>query len=567
TRADLDAAIRAARDLDDMRATSSPRSDVVAAFQGPRWSLGPGERAAWGVAVLWALDEDAAPDVEAVRAWSAGLEPHVLLERELAEQRAWLGPLPPGLRADEARLWRASEVVLRMAQVREPGRGFGQILASLPPGLGHVDSQWNIAWVRDMAYATVALARSGHLEEAAAALRFQIAAGPGRHTAIVGRPYRISITRYFGDGSEESDCNADGPNIEFDGFGLFLWSLAETVRAGFVMPEAWWSVVEDEIADVLVSLRDETGGLRPDSSIWEVHWNGRQRRFTYSALAAVRGLCDVADLARAAGRLEAARRWRDAALGIRHALLERHRDRRGALGQSQEDVAIGHHYADAAAIEGISWSVFDPGRRTAQATVAMLLDALRVPTGVGWMRNDDGGWYDSQEWVFIGLRALPALRAVGLREQAERLDAWLLGQALANDLQWSELHDARTGRYAGSIPMVGFGAGAYILSRLPLPEPPCGEYAPDEPALLPLADGGVPEGDAGTADGSAASDGGLGDGPAASPDGERPPRAAGTGCACRASHGSRSHETAALISSAIGLAAGLGRYRRGGRRS
>ena len=75
-----------------------------------------------------------------------------------------------------------------------------------------------------MAYATVALARAGHLDEARDALIFQLTAGPGRHEAEVGMPYRVSITRYFGNGAEESDCNAAGPNIEFDGFGLFLWS-------------------------------------------------------------------------------------------------------------------------------------------------------------------------------------------------------------------------------------------------------------------------------------------------------------------------------------------------------
>ena len=48
----------------------------------------------------------------------------------------------------------------------------------------------------------------------------------------------------------------------------------------------WWPVIRGEIADVLVSLVDDSGVIAADSSIWEVHWNGRQRRFTYTSPAA-----------------------------------------------------------------------------------------------------------------------------------------------------------------------------------------------------------------------------------------------------------------------------------------
>ena len=54
--------------------------------------------------------------------------------------------------------------MLRMAQSREPNRpgryGNGLIIASLPDGV------WFTPWVRDMAYATVALALMGHRDEA-----------------------------------------------------------------------------------------------------------------------------------------------------------------------------------------------------------------------------------------------------------------------------------------------------------------------------------------------------------------------------------------------------------------
>ena len=36
---------------------------------------------------------------------------------------------------------------------------------------------------------------------------------------------RSRLVRYYGFGVEETDFNDFGPNLEFDGFGLFLWAL------------------------------------------------------------------------------------------------------------------------------------------------------------------------------------------------------------------------------------------------------------------------------------------------------------------------------------------------------
>ena len=129
--------------------------------------------------------------------------------------------------------------ILKMGQLREPGRGRGQILASLVPGA------WRIAWVRDMAYAILGLVRAGHLAEAKLALEFMLNAEMRRDGdrnfydvnfierdlgVTLSADYAISVTRYFGDGTEESDSNAAGPNIEFDNWGLFLWALGAYVE-------------------------------------------------------------------------------------------------------------------------------------------------------------------------------------------------------------------------------------------------------------------------------------------------------------------------------------------------
>jgi GH15 family glucan-1,4-alpha-glucosidase len=536
--------LRAGADIDDSRGTSGPVSDLAPGFAGAPVTLASGESVWMAASVLWALDEDAGPDVDALRTWVAGRSPQELLNAERAAWDAWHTDAPAGLTDEQRDLWLQSAAILRMGQVRETGPGFGQILASLPPGLGFVDAQWNISWVRDMAYAVAGLARSGHLDEAKAALEFQLNAPQGRHTAEVGMPYRISVTRYFGNGEEESDCNADGPNIEFDGFGLFLWSLGEYLRAGgdASIVDDHWAVISTEIADVLVSLVDESGVISADSSIWEVHWNGRQRRFTYTSLAAVRGLCEAAELAAGRGDDEAATTYQETAESIRAALIERHIDPRGAFVQSAEDLIAGHNYVDAATVEAINWGIVDPAGQVAQSTLTSLLDNLTVETGTGLMRNDDGGWYDSQEWVFVDFRLMPALGAAGRVERRDRIREWVEGQALENDLMFSELHDARSGAYAGSIPMVGFGAGAYLvaLSGEGVAEAACGSYAV-EPFDPPMRDGGAD--DAGTVeDGGTDDDGGVSSceaGLTTADGGCVDPPVGDSGCACSSSLSAR----------------------------
>jgi hypothetical protein len=467
-------------DLDGSRATSGPRTDVVPAFQGIEQVLVPGATAQMAVAVGWALDEDAAPLVDAIKAWSGGNTPEALVRRELDAWKEWHdGAGTP----DELRVHAA---LLRQAQVRERGAAFGQVLASLPPGLGNVDATWNITWVRDMAYAVAGLSRAGHLDEARDALLFQLRAPRGRREDYVGRPYRLSLTRYFGDGTEETDCNADGPNIEYDGFGLFLWSLGEYARAGgdlAAIREAW-PTLRDEIADVLVSLMDPDDTVRADSSIWEVHWNGKQRKFTYTSLAAARGLCDAAFVAKELGFTAESERWTVAGAKVRNAVVRLRTDVNGALTQSEEDLRRGHGYLDAATVEAVNWGIVDPQGRVAAATLDALRENLTVAHGRGLMRNDDGGWYDSQEWTFVDLRLASALRGTP-RGQAY-LD-WVADQARANDGYIAELGDPVTADALGSVPMVGFGAGAIILAATmgPLPAA-CGGYAPEpEPPAPP----------------------------------------------------------------------------------
>ncbi|MBX9719905.1 MAG: hypothetical protein K2X81_00795, partial [Candidatus Obscuribacterales bacterium] len=126
------------------------------------------------------------------------------VEHELAELNKWrVAPAAKFKSEGERKLWRQSETVLRMAQIKETDNAsrhnHGLILASLP------DGAWFVPWVRDMAYATFALIGMGHKDEAKAAIAAYLNARPvGQMQRAVGNlPYQVSVVRYFGDGSEE----------------------------------------------------------------------------------------------------------------------------------------------------------------------------------------------------------------------------------------------------------------------------------------------------------------------------------------------------------------------------
>ncbi len=445
---------------------SGTTSDAVAGFQWNWASLAPGADAWVGMVITLATPARA-------RTFLATRGAAAVLHDEIAAWDAWRTPPPAGLSNAETRVWRQSETVLRMAQVREPAPARGQILASLPPGI------WWISWVRDMSYAMVALARSGHTAEANAAVDFFAHAPVGMYRTEVGHDYHVSVVRYFGDGTEWSDVNSDGPNIEFDGFGLATWAAHSVGRTDL-----------DNNATTLAALIDSTGLIAPDSSIWEVHWNGQQKHFAYTSITGAQGLCLAGDTANAT-------RVRDAM--VRQMVLPT-----GGLAGNLEELMRGMPARDAAAVEIIDFGMINPRGALARDTLAEF-ERLRTPVGRGFARNDDGGGYDAQEWVFIDLRIAEAMRRAGRADDAAELLAWVTAQADANYGLHAELYQRDNADYVGSIPMVGFGAGAYMLALLDRTS----SAAPDT-NCFPGADAGVdPPTDAGETDASASDTGTL----------------------------------------------------------
>jgi MYXO-CTERM domain-containing protein len=355
-----------------------------------------------------------------------------------------------------------------MGQILEPystsprRKNHGMILASLPPG------GWHTGWVRDAVYAIVPLARTGHFAEAKKGLDFFLDAEAGRYPSFLNNvDYRISTVRYYGDGQEEADYSGHPTrNIEIDGWGLFLWAARTYVdQSGDV---AWldeltaegdtvYEAIREGVAEALAANLEDNGMAIADASIWEVHWGNRQH-FLYTTAATARGFCDMATLARRAGRTDDIERYRalseDAVSAMRTHFIDSNRVFAGSL----ERLAQGNNYRDGATVEAITWSLIPANDPIALAT----LDALSyLVTPAGGYKRVEGSndQYDTDEWILIDLRASSSFRRAGNHAKADQLLDWVTGQASVNFDLLPELYNTR-------IPMVGYGAGAYLMTLL-----------------------------------------------------------------------------------------------------
>ncbi len=416
--------------------------------------------------------------------WSGGLEPESLVERELREVEAWrVKPAATFASDDERLLWRQSEMVLRMGQSREPNRpgrsNKGLILAALP------DGGWVTYWVRDMAYAIDALIRMGHQAEARAGIEAYFHARPigAMHNEVGGLPYQVSVVRYFGDGAEEPFFTQEGStNIELDNWGLVLWVLGDyIVRFGdnaiLDTPTHRGSIYESAkryIVDPLIKNLDvHDGGLivKADTSIWEERQKDA-KHFAFSTIAAIVGLERFDALAQRRGdaKLHADLTGVLALLrqGFDDAFAKDHR-LRGTLERGIKND-----------IDGAVLTAFNFGVVTDHGVMKNTVEAMsRLAVASGGYRRVTciltdpkifEYWYERQEFVFVDLSLAEVYRRLGEPKKADSLLAVVVNKAARDHFFVPEMYvsvanplfKGPIGAPTGAIPMVGYGAGAYI---------------------------------------------------------------------------------------------------------
>jgi len=208
--------------------------------------------------------------------------------------------------------------------------------------------------------------------------------------------------------------------------------------------------------------------MRADSSIWEVHQPGKH--YAYTTMAAARGLCDLGALAHKSSHADDATHYAMVAAKMKAAFVGAFVDPQMALGGSIEGLQQQKYY-DGSLAEAFTWSLL-PDLKGSVATATLdLFNHLRVDSG-GFKRNNDGlSSYDSNEWILVDLRISDALRRAGKPQPADQYLGQIVQKAAANFYLLPELYndtpaDGQIGKYFGSIPMVGYGAGAYLMTVL-----------------------------------------------------------------------------------------------------
>jgi len=440
----------------------------------------------------WALiaiekESEAPAAVRDCERWRAGLSPQALIQRELAHFEQWRAkPTVHFANEEERHLWRQSETMLRMAQSREPNRpgryGNGLIVAALP-------DVYSTPWVRDMAWATVALARMGHQREARAALLAYFNAQPtGKmRSEVNGADYQISVVRYFGDGAEEPFFTQEGnTNIEFDNWGEALWVLGEYLRQyedpallkAATYRGTLYESARDFIVKPLLANTEKYGDgliVAADTSIWEERQKDK-KHFAFSTAMAIVGLKEFAEVAAKAGD-EAARRNALAQADLLqrgfNAAFIRDGKLRGTLEPGiKNDI-------DGALLPIINFGLVRDAAVVRDAVERMEL--LKVASG-GYRRVRGTYtdpkifeyWYEQQEFLFVDFHYAELQRRIGRTREADAMVAHIVDKAAADHNIIPEMYVAvpcelfpgKIGDPTGALPMVGYGAGAFILHLL-----------------------------------------------------------------------------------------------------
>ncbi len=442
--------------------------------------------AAWALIALENVS-DAEPAIREFVRWRAGLPAVKLASREIAELEQWrVKPAVQFKNEKERHLWRQSEVMLRIAQSREPNRpdrhGNGLIVAALP-------DVYSTPWVRDMAWATAALVHMGHRAEARAALLAYFDAQPTgiMRSEVNDADYQISVVRYFGNGAEEPFFTQEGStNIEFDNWGEALWVLGEYLRkygdpalleASTHRGKLYESARDFIVKPLMANMEKYRDGLivAADTSIWEERQKDK-KHFAFSTAMAIVGLGEFATVAQRAGDEAAHRQALDT-----QALLEkgfaaafiRDGKLRGTLEEGvKNDI-------DGALVPIINFGLIRDPKVIRDAVERMEL--LKVASG-GYRRvrstyTDPAifeYWYERQEFLFVDLSLAELYRRLGRTAEADAMLSRIVDKAAADHNIIPEMYVAvpcklfpgKIGDPTGALPMVGYGAGAYVLHLL-----------------------------------------------------------------------------------------------------
>ncbi len=410
--------------------------------------------------------------------WQNNVDASKLVERELNNQEKWRQtPNITFQSEDERKLWRQSETILRMGQIKEENnetrRSNGMINASL-------SGDFVMPYVRDMAYATVAFTQMGHQDEAKQALKSYFDAFPGKmQHETRNQNYQVSLVRYYGDGHEEVDYSEKRktPNIELDNWGLALWASSEYYRntrdQAFLNEKTangntvYESMRDGVVKPLLANLDEFKDGkiVTKDSSNWEDHQENK-KNFAHTTITAIAGLRGFLEMARDQQDSATIQKVEDAIAQLEKGFTRAFIKDGVIRGSLQRSIA---HKTDSAVIEAFNLGVVkDP--KIIEKTLDKM-EELRMSSG-GFRRVKGDKEYDKHEFLLIDFNMARLYFKLGKESEGMQILNRIVKNSNGDNGQIPELYvskknkefPGKVGAPAGSIPMIGYGAGAYIMT-------------------------------------------------------------------------------------------------------
>jgi GH15 family glucan-1,4-alpha-glucosidase len=329
----------------------------------------------------------------------------------------------------------------------------------------------------------------GHRAEARAALLAYFNARPtGKMRAQVNSAdYQVSVVRYWGNGAEEPFFTQEGStNIEFDDWGEVLWVLGEylkTYRDTALLKQQTYrgpvyEVARDFIVKPLLSNTERHGEgiiVGADTSIWEEKQKDA-KHFAFSTAMAIVGLKEFAQVARNAGDSVAGEHaLRQVALleqGFPSAFI-----RDGKLRGTMEPGIKND-------IDGALLPIINFGVVTNRQVIDDVIDRMRLlKVASGGYRRVRGTytdpkiyeyWYEQEEFLFVDFHLAELYRRIGRTADADAMLARIVDKSAADHNIIPEMYVAvpcelfpgKIGDPTGAMPMVGYGAGAFVLHLL-----------------------------------------------------------------------------------------------------
>jgi len=418
-----------------------------------------------------------------------------LLDEEVGFMRHFISTctIPVKLSPQERNVTEQSISILKMSQVADNEIfpfSHGQIMASLRPGL------WHIAWVRDGSYAIQAMTRLGMYTEAKKGLEFMLKAPSGHLKHYLykdgkdygpGLDYQISLTRHFGNGTEECDANEFGPNIEYDDFGLFMCAFSDYVSRSrdSTFFRKWNKVMCTKVADATIHCIDTDSLIKADSGPWEHHLQN-PKQYTFTSGVCARGLELFAGLQQTYKL--SYEKYRTAAQLLKQGILKHMLcDNKYIKGNVNDTQKTDPEYYDSGVYEIFANGLLND-KQLFLSHMKEYDSILRIRgERPGYIRLNTADPYENQEWAFINLRIANAWLLFGGKAVAAEFLDYVTSQAAvnyntvpemySNKLQMDKVTDnfrkndiwcncirSKDDQYIGTVPMVGYGSATYILT-------------------------------------------------------------------------------------------------------